>query len=175
MQTKLDTPNFYLPSRVPVITEREAQQLETIIPMDIKKLDSISTRLLAQRQTYDVDSQFQQHRTYKQHEQQTQWYMTVITAIGVAIFLGLTLFLLYTHFQKLRCYFFRAPSNHDTPAQISSFLSQGKQYDAIAQKDSNAEREVVFASSASQPTNEQKDVKAERVVVFASYTMQPTH
>ena len=73
IQTELDSPNFYLPSRVPVITEREAQQLETTIPMDTKKLDSISTRVLAQKQTYDVDSLFQQHRSYMQHEEQTQW------------------------------------------------------------------------------------------------------
>ena len=102
MQTELDAPNFYLPSRVPVITEREAQQLETIIPMDVKKLDSICTHVLAQRETYDVDSLFQQHRTYKQHQEQAQWYMTLITAIGVAMFLGFTLFLLYTRFQNLK-------------------------------------------------------------------------
>ena len=98
IQTELDSPNFYLPSRVPVITEREVEQLETKIPIDIKKLDSISTRVLAQRQTYDVDSLFHQHLRYIQHEEQTQWYMTLTTAIRIAIFLGLLIFLLYSHF-----------------------------------------------------------------------------
>ena len=65
MQTELDAPNFYLPGRVSVITEREAQQLETAIPTDVKRLDSISMQVLAQRQTYDVDNLFQQHRTYR--------------------------------------------------------------------------------------------------------------
>jgi len=121
IQTELDSPNFYLPSRVSVITEREAQQLETIIPMDPKKLDYISTRVLAQKQTYDVDSLFQQHRTYMQHEEQTQWYMTLTTAISVAIFLRLLLFLVYSHFQKLKCCFFRAP-NQNTTGAIFEFL-----------------------------------------------------
>jgi len=74
LQTELDSPNFYLPSRVPVIAEREVQQLQTIIPTDTKKLDSISTLVLPHRQTYDVISLFQQHRTYMQHEEPTQWY-----------------------------------------------------------------------------------------------------
>ena len=141
MQTELDAPNFYLPSRVPVITEREAQQLETAIPTDVKRLDSISTQVLAKRQTYDVNTLFQQYRTYQQHQERTQWYMILVTSIGIAMFLGFALFLVYSRFQNLLC-FFHTPSNRKTPNQNSSFPFQDAQQDASKQKDTNAEREA---------------------------------
>ena len=97
-QTELVSPNFYLPSRIPTITDHEAQQLEAIVPADTKKLDYISSHVLAQKQTYDVDSVFQLRSITIQHERKLQWYMTLTTFISVAIFLGLFSFLMYTHF-----------------------------------------------------------------------------
>ena len=110
MQTELDASNFYLPSRVPVITEREAQQLEIALPTDVKRLDSISTQVLAKRQTYDVNTLFHQYRTYQQHQERTQWYMILVTSIGVAMFLGFALFLVYSRFQNLLCFFILLPT-----------------------------------------------------------------
>jgi len=62
-QTELGWTIFYLPSRISTITDHEAQQLEPTVPADTKKLDYISSHVLAQKQTYDVDSLFQLHRT----------------------------------------------------------------------------------------------------------------
>jgi hypothetical protein len=76
-QTELDSPNFYLPSRIPTITDHDAQRLEEIVPPDSKKLDYISSHILTQKQTHDVDSLFQLHRTTMQHEGQLQWYTTL--------------------------------------------------------------------------------------------------
>ena len=90
------------------------------------------------------------------------------------MFLGFALFLLYTRFQNLIC-FFRTPSNRSTPAQNSSFPSHGAQQDATMPKDTNAEQETISVSSTMQPTNTPKDMKAEREVVFASHSMLATH
>ena len=101
--------------------------------------------------------------------------MTLTTAIRIAIFLGLLIFLLYSHFQKLKCYFFRAPSNQNTTVQFSSSPSQGTLQGTNKERDTSTEREVVSTSCTTQPTNEQKDTKAEREVVFTAYSTQPSH
>ena len=151
-QTELGSPNFYLPSRIPTIIDHEAQQLEAIVPADTKKLDYITSHVLAQKQTYDVDSLFHLHRTAMQHEGQLQWYTTPTTSINVAIFLGLFSFLIYIHFQKLRCYFFRTPSDHNAPRQTPNSPTPGTQQNTNEQRDPNAEREVVFNAYSMQPT-----------------------
>jgi hypothetical protein len=84
-QTELDSSNFYVPSRIANITDHEAQRLEEIVPPDIKKLDYVSSHVLTQKQSYDVDTLFQPHRNTKQHERQLQWYTTLSTSTNVAM------------------------------------------------------------------------------------------
>ena len=145
-QTELGSPNFYLPSRIPTITDHEAQQLEAVVPADTNKLDYISSHVLAQKQTYGVDSLIQLRSTTIQHEGKLQWYTTLTTSISVAIFLGFFSVLTYTHFQKLRCYFFRTPSDHNAPRQTPNSPTQGTQQNTNEQRDTNAEQEVVFTA-----------------------------
>ena len=86
-QTELGSRNFYLSSRIPTITDHEAQQLEAIVPADTKKLDYISSHVPEQKQTYDVDSLFHLHRTTMQHEGQFQWYRLLLLPSMLPYFL----------------------------------------------------------------------------------------
>jgi hypothetical protein len=79
---------------------------------------------------------------------QLQWYTTLTISINVAIFLGLFSFLIYTHCQKLRCYFFRTSSDHNA----SNSPTQNTQQDTNEQRATNSEREVVFTAYSMQPT-----------------------
>jgi len=87
-----------------------------------------------------------------QHEEKLQWYTTLTTSISVAIFLGLFGFLIYTHFQKLRCYLFRTPSEHNAPRQTPHTPTQGTQQNTNEQRDTNTEQEVIFTAYSMQPT-----------------------
>jgi len=82
-----------------------------------------------------------------QHEGQLQWYTTFTISINVAIFLGLSSFLIYTHYQKLRCCFFRTSSDHNA---------------------------LNSPTQNTQDTNEHRATNSEREVVFTAYSMQPT-
>ena len=69
LQAKLEIPNFYLPSNISAIANHETRQLEDIIPADTAGIDDITSRLTAQKQTFDVDSIFDMHRTSQLQEQ----------------------------------------------------------------------------------------------------------
>jgi len=87
-----------------------------------------------------------------QHEGQLQWYTTLTTSVSVSLFFGLLLFLMYTHFHKLKCYFFGTSSDHDASSQTPNSPTQNTQQNTNEQRDRIAEREVVFTSYSMQPT-----------------------
>jgi hypothetical protein len=58
LQAKLEISNFYLPSNISAITDYETRQIEDIVPADTARIDDITSRLTAQKQTFDVDSLF---------------------------------------------------------------------------------------------------------------------
>ena len=60
---ELDTPKFYLPDNISIVTNDEIRQLKDISPTDIQKLHDVHTKITTLQQTFDVDSLLHIHRT----------------------------------------------------------------------------------------------------------------
>jgi len=68
---ELDTPKFYLPDNITIVTNDEIQQLKDVSPADIQRLHDVHTKVTTLQQTSDVDSLLHIHRTTTLHKQNT--------------------------------------------------------------------------------------------------------
>jgi len=67
---ELDSPKFYLPDNISIVTSDEVQQLEDLSSTDIQRLRDVHTKVETLQQTFDVDSLLHIHRTML-HKQNT--------------------------------------------------------------------------------------------------------
>ena len=145
--TELDTPNFYLPDNISIVTNDEIQQLEDISPADIQKLHDVHTKVTTLQHTFDVDSLLPIHRTTMLHKQKTHWfnnyyYSIITTSICTTLNLGTICFLFYFRFQ----YILRIipKPNSTTCTSLSPTLALPPEN--IEPRNENQEQRVFFTS-----------------------------
>jgi len=98
---ELDTPKFYLPDNISIVTNDEIQQLEDIPPADIQKLHDVHTKVTTLQQTFHVDALLHIHRTTMLHKQKTHWFIIITTSICATLILGTICFLFHFRFHYL--------------------------------------------------------------------------
>jgi len=98
---ELDTPKFYLPDNISIVTNDEIQQLKDISSADIQKLHDVHTKVTTLQQTFDVDSLLHIHRTMMLHKQNTHWFIIITTSICATLIPGTICFLFYFRFHYI--------------------------------------------------------------------------
>jgi len=98
---ELDTPKFYLPDNISIVTNDEIQQLKDISSAYIQKLHDVHTKVTTLQQTFDVDSLLHIHRTTMLHKQETGWFIIIATSICATLILGTICFLFYFQFHYI--------------------------------------------------------------------------
>jgi hypothetical protein len=112
LKIELLSPKFYSPKNLSVITGKEANKLEEIIPTIFQKLSEFTSQLTAQRQALDVDSLINHHRTSRRQERRTYWH-TVITSGICTISVLIVLFPCPNPFTQFAMLFSQIVSNSD--------------------------------------------------------------
>ena len=97
----IDTPKFYLPDNISIVTNDEIQQLEDISLADIQKLHDFHTKVTTLQQTFDVHSLLHIHRTTMLHKQKTYWFIIITTSICATLILGTICFPFYFRFHYI--------------------------------------------------------------------------
>ena len=90
---ELDTPKFFLPDNISIVTNDEIQQLKDISPTDIQKLHDVHTKVTTLQRTFDVDSLLHIHLTAVLHKQNTHCFIIITTSICATLILGTICFL----------------------------------------------------------------------------------
>jgi len=98
---ELDSPKFYLPDNISIVTSDEIQQPKDISPTDIQKLHDMHTKVATLQQTFDVDSLLHIHRTTMLHKQNTHWFIIITTSFCATLILGTLCLLFYFRFHYI--------------------------------------------------------------------------
>jgi len=116
IQTELNTPHNFLPAKVPIISQHEPHQLHDLTPPKLHALDSIQSHLVTPLHSMDVDSLLQMHHISRKSQTEICWHTIVIILVTMILLLWLLYFLLWAHFDKLRC---AAAKTQDTACATS--------------------------------------------------------
>ena len=139
---ELDTPKFYLPGNISIVTNDEIQQLKDIFPTDIQRLHDMHTKISTLQQTFDVDSLLHIHRTAMLHKQRTHCFIIITTSICATLILGTIYFLFCLRFH----YIFRIIPKPNSTTCTSSSPALALSSENIEPRNENQEQRVLFAS-----------------------------
>jgi hypothetical protein len=89
IQVKLEPSKFYLPPRMPIVTDAEIQKLEQIMPTELQKLDDIHSKNSGLQWTFDVDSILQLHHVSSRQDHQLHYYLIITASICVITMSGI--------------------------------------------------------------------------------------
>ena len=112
LKIEVESPKFYSPKNVSVITDKEAPQLEEIIHTIFQRFSDLTSQITAQWQALDVDSLINHHRTSLRQERRTYWH-TVITSGICTISVLIVLFPCPNPFTQFAMLFSQIVSNSD--------------------------------------------------------------
>jgi hypothetical protein len=66
-QVEMEPTKFYLPTKMPIVTNAQIQKLQQIMPSELQELDDIHSKTSGLQRTFDVDSLLQlQHVSSRQ-------------------------------------------------------------------------------------------------------------
>jgi hypothetical protein len=150
-QTELEAPAFYIPSKVPAISDLEVHQLENLLPAEVSQLDELRSQLTAHRPAVDIDTLFHIHCATQQSEQRTHWHEILVSIVSTITFLVLLGYLLRSHFK--RCAHPITVPDPDTSTPNPEPLSRAARQGANSQAGTSSEGEVVFSAYAMHPAN----------------------
>jgi len=145
MQTELDTPQIFLPDKVPIISRYESQQLHELTMPTLKALDNIQSRLTTPLHSIDIDSLMHMYQSSQSSQAEIRWHTVAIILTTRIVLLGLGYFLLRLHYDKLRC---AATKTLDTKSANSP---QQRRNPELRPRDT--EQNVVFSNFPLQHTN----------------------
>ena len=146
MQTELNTPNIFLPDKVPIISPHESHQLHELTMPTLQALDNIQSRLATSLHSIDIDSLLHMHQNSRSSQTEIRWHTIVIILIAIILSLGLLYFLLRSQFDKWRC---AATKTQDTECATS--LQNPHRTPEPRPRDT--EQNVLFSSYALQNAN----------------------
>jgi len=138
---ELDTPKFYLPDNVSIVTNDVIQQLKDISSADIQILQDVHTKVTTLQQIFHVDSLLHIHRTTMLHKQNTHWSIIITTSICAKLILGTINFLFYLRFHYILLII---PKPNSTTG-ISSSPTLALSSENIEPGNENQEQRVLFA------------------------------
>jgi hypothetical protein len=82
-QFTLDTTGIYVPDRVPIVTEREVQDIQETAPPAVRRLSDITSRLVTPRRAFDMHSLLSTGRTLDRHEERSNWHRITLIALDI--------------------------------------------------------------------------------------------
>ena len=97
----LDSPKFYLPDNISIVTSNAFQQMEELSPTDIQRLRDLHIKVATLQQTFDVDSLLHIQRTTMPHKLNTHSFIIITTSICATLILGTISFLFYFRFHYI--------------------------------------------------------------------------
>jgi hypothetical protein len=102
----LDTPQLFLPDRVPAVEGHELAKIEAAMSPETSGLDFVKERLVTPRQSFDVDTLLHVHHKSVHAAQESHWSrrITIVACSANIILLLLLLLRSYLQLLWLRCW-----------------------------------------------------------------------
>ena len=142
-RTTLDAPKLYVPDNITVVTEYEAEQLQSITPTEVQQLIDINARMSTLQKTFDMDALLHIHQTASLQQTRTFWSTTAITSVCAVIVITILC---------LSFYFYSRNSPSTVSEPDTTPRPSPRPRDTIEPRNEDSQQRVVFASYSTQPS-----------------------
>jgi len=146
----LDTPQLFLPDRVPAVESHELAKIEAAMFPETSGLDFVKERLVTPRQAFDVDTLLHVHQKSVHAAQESHW-LRLITIVACSITIFLLLFFLlrsYLRILLLRCWHVKTDPSPIAAPRGTAVPDAILEHEEVGTRSPGPQEPVMFTSYA---------------------------
>jgi hypothetical protein len=150
MELPLDVPHLYLPDEVPAVASHEISWIEAAMPPKTTRLDYVKARLVAPRQSFDVDTLLHVHQKLLHEARESYWLRlaTIIACITTVILLLFFSLRSYIRLLILRCFPANSTSSPVAAPRVSPVPDTELEHVETGTRNIDSHRPVTFTAYA---------------------------